>query len=109
MQDVTKVFVDVPQITGYVLASTEPLVVQFQFNAQINCFSVKDDIIRTYQENWQYNAAIGDTAGVIYAALFTGILSICQTQGLPVPAQNDIFCYVPVSLGQIFADVPSIA
>jgi hypothetical protein len=109
MNDVTKVFVDVPQITGYVLASNEPLVIQFQFNAQINCFSVKDDVIRSYQENWQYNAAIGDSAGVIYAALYSGIISICTVQGLPIPAQDDIFCYVPVSLGQIFTEVPSIA
>lgn len=109
MQDAIKVFVDVPQINGYVALTDDPFVVQFTFNAQMRFFAVKNDAIISYQEGWSYNAEVGDTAGTIYAALYTAILGVCQIQALPTPAQKDIFCYIPISLSQIFTDIPSIA
>lgn len=109
MQDSVKVFTDIPIVTGYVEVSNDPLVAQFQFNTTIRFFVIKNDTIISHQEGWQYNAEVGDTAGAIYTGLYTSILSVCQAQGFPTPTQKDIFCYIPISLSQIFADVPAIA
>lgn len=109
MQDSVKVFTDIPTITGYVEASGVPFVAQFQFNTTMRFFVVKNDAIISHQEGWQYNAEIGDTAGAVYTGLYTAILSVCQAQGFPTPTQKDIFCYIPISLSQIFTDVPAIA
>lgn len=109
MQNSIKVFTDIPTITGYVPVTTEPFAAQFQFNTAMRFFVILNDNIISHQEGWQYNAEVGDTAGTVYASLYTAILAVCQQQGFPTPTQKDIFCYIPISLSQIFADVPAIA
>lgn len=110
MQSSTKVFVQLPTITGYVYASQEPLVIQLQINTEIKYHVVRDDVILTpFTENWQYNADVGDTPGTIFSALYTQILATCGGQDYPTPGQTDIFCFVPTALSQIFIDIPSLA
>lgn len=109
MDDSIKVFTDIPTITGYVPVTTEPFDVQFQFNTAMRFFVVKNNEIISHQEGWQYNATPGETAGPVYASLYAGILAVCQQQGFPTPTQKDIFCYIPISLSQIFSDIPAIA
>jgi hypothetical protein len=109
MDDAIKVFIGLPAINGYVDTGATPWRAQFQFNANIDYHMVIADTVVNDTENWQYNAEIGDSPGTIYSALYTQILSKCAANSYPTPHQNDIFCYIPVALSQIFVEIPSLA
>lgn len=110
MQDTIKVFVGIPVIDGYVQSEPPPnFNVQFVFTATITYYVVKNDTIIQEGTGWQWNAVIGDSPGVIYSALYTEILSHCAALEYPAPGQDDIFCYIPTALSQIFINVPSLA
>ena len=107
--DVIKVFVGVPVVVGYVEKSGDPFEAQFVFTADLGYHVVKNSTIINDNVQWQYNAEPGATPGDVYTSLYSSILSHCALMEYPTPGQEDIFAYVPVSLSQIFVNVPALA